>query len=339
MKKLISFLCSLVFCISAVPMAHAVSYTDVDAATAEGKAISKMTECGILEGYPNGTFLPQASLSRAEFTKIINKTFGFQLMDEAIPMFSDIQATHWAYQEIKIAQKANYIQGVGNNQFAPDQKLTRQEVCVILDRIQNYQNFLGTKVVIQDTVADWARASVEKAIVCGLFANPTNGLFRATQPITRGEMCEAVAQYVQGSKPDVPVTPPKPQTPVVPLPSDNTHTAEERAKEAEVAAYLADIVSEYQKANLDNYCDDAFVKHTVRLLMDCMPVALEGRKQGTFLTRHYLDTNFPSEIQAFSRDYHSMTSEQVALAKGLMSRFATLYAIEAVTEYFGINQS
>lgn len=337
MKKVISFICAMVLCIAVCPMAYAIHYSDVDTSTAQGKAILKMTECGILNGYPNGTFLPNGTLSRDEFVKIVNKTFGYQLTDETIPMFADVRPTDWAYHEIMIAQKAGYIHGVGNNLFAPQDKLTRQEVCVIMDRIQNYQNFLGKKFLIKDSVADWAKGSVEDSIACGLFTYPANGLFRATQPITRGEMCEAIAQYVQVSKPDIPETPPKPQTPITPLPNDNIHTEEERAKEAEVAAYLSDMVSEYQKTDLDKYCDDDLVKQNVRLLMNCMTKALGNRKQGAFLTREYLDTTFSKEIQSFSETYHSMTSDQVSLAKGLVSRFAVLHAIETVTEYFNIN--
>lgn len=323
-------------CMIGFPNVLAIAYTDVDYTSAQGKAILKMTECGVINGYPNGNFLPNGTLSRAEFAKIVNKTFGFQIIDDGLPLFLDVKKTDWAYQEIRVAQKAGYIQGEGNNLFSPDKKLTRQEICVIMDRIHDYQNFLGQKIEIKDSVADWARESVENAIACGLFSYPPNGLFRATQPITRGELCDALVQYVV-SRPDLSPTQAKPLTPIEPLPDDNIHTDKERAKEAEVAAYLADIVTEYQKSKLEDYCDDAFVNQTIQILMNCMNEGLEMRGQGAFLSRDYLMKTFSDEIQTFYQNYRSMTTEQISLAKGLVSRFAVLHAIEVVTEYFEIN--
>jgi hypothetical protein len=338
MKKLISLLCLAFLFVLLVPTAYAISYADVDSTSTQGKAILKMTENGILNGYPNGTFQPKETLTRAEFVKIVNKTFGFKLEDDLMIPFSDVEKTNWAYSEIRIAQKAGYIQGEGNHIFSPGKQLTRQEVCVILNRINHYQNFLGQQIVIKDKVADWAKDSVEAAIACGLFSYPTDGKFRGTEPITRGEMCEAVVQYVSNHTDVVEPQPqPTPGTPIVILPDDGTHTKEEQAKEAEVAAYLSDIVSEYNKYNLEDISDDDFVNQTIRLLMDSLREALDNRKNGAFLSPDYINKTFTDEIKQFKENYHSMTPEQTTLAKSVISRFAVISAIETVTEYFDIN--
>lgn len=64
--------------------------------------IGNLADAGWVEGYPDGTFLPDKSCTRAETIKIINAALGRKLEDipEDAPEFKDLKTTHWAYAEI-----------------------------------------------------------------------------------------------------------------------------------------------------------------------------------------------------------------------------------------------
>ena len=116
------------------------TYSDVDLKSELGVAIVRMAQAGIINGYPDGTFLPNGYLTRAEFVKIANLEFGLLLSDEKLIQFTDVPKEHWAYQQVMVARKAGYIEGVGNNNFAPSATLSREQFCVMVGRIQNYKN-------------------------------------------------------------------------------------------------------------------------------------------------------------------------------------------------------
>lgn len=60
---------------------------------------------GYIYGYPDGTFLPESEITRAEAVAIINRVLGVQKANDAAPRFSDLPAEHWAYGDIMAAAK------------------------------------------------------------------------------------------------------------------------------------------------------------------------------------------------------------------------------------------
>lgn len=171
----------------------AAVFTDVADNTAEGSAIKVMYDRGYIQGFGDGTFRPQATLTRAEFVTIINKMYGYKV--EAKNIFSDIHEKSWYYADVMRAVAAGYIKGMGDGTFHPNEAVTREQVCVMLDSILKTER-LDYSVAISDTVSDWARDSVEKLISNRLFTVEDGGRFRATEPITRGEACVALEKCV-----------------------------------------------------------------------------------------------------------------------------------------------
>lgn len=64
---------------------------------------------GFINGYEDGTFKPDNSMTRAEFVKIVNKVFGFT--EKGTESFSDVNKEDWYYSDICIAVKVGYING------------------------------------------------------------------------------------------------------------------------------------------------------------------------------------------------------------------------------------
>ncbi|MBQ9757731.1 MAG: S-layer homology domain-containing protein [Clostridia bacterium] len=169
------------------------AFSDVDDSTDEGKAIAEMRQHGYIQGFEDGTFRPKATLTRAEFVTIINKMYGYFAKAENI--FNDVGESDWFYGEVLAAVQAGYIKGMGDGRFAPNETVSREQVCVMLDSILKPTETYY-KPAITDAVSDWARGSVERLVSNYLFVLEDGGKFRAIEPITRGEVCVALEKCI-----------------------------------------------------------------------------------------------------------------------------------------------
>jgi len=94
--------------------------------------IEALAERRILNGYPNGTFRPDSSLTRAEFAAIITKAFTqVEKQRQYIP-FVDVPSNHWAAAAIQTAYEKGFISGFPDKSFRPNNRITRVEVLVSL---------------------------------------------------------------------------------------------------------------------------------------------------------------------------------------------------------------
>ena len=111
-------------------------YSDVAATSWYNTAVSTMTKAGIVDGYPDGTFRPNAAITRAEFAAIAARFDNDG--DKTAAKFSDI-ATHWAKDEISIAYNNGWITGYPNGTFGPQRDITRAETMTLVNRVLNRQ--------------------------------------------------------------------------------------------------------------------------------------------------------------------------------------------------------
>ena len=111
------------------------SFTDTPDAW-YNKAINAAVQRGIMKGYPDGSFRPNAPITRAEFTQMIstidNKPYG-------VAPFADVKG-HWAERPIGSEYQAGRIKGYPDGTFRPNAFITRAEAVVILNKIfeRNY---------------------------------------------------------------------------------------------------------------------------------------------------------------------------------------------------------
>lgn len=197
MKKLICALLAFVMCLSmcTVSFADDITFSDVDKTSALGESVYKLVSAGIINGYEDGTFKPDAHLTRAELCKMVNLTFGFTVAADNI--FTDVKADDWYYVQVLYAVNKGYIKGFEDNTFRGDDNVSREQVCTILDRILELKS--DKEVKISDEVSDWAQSSVEKMIANGYMPIENGDTFRATADITRGELAQALKFFVKDS--------------------------------------------------------------------------------------------------------------------------------------------
>ena len=106
-------------------------YSDVAAGQWYNNAVSTMTRAGIVNGYPDGTFRPNAPITRAEMAKIIAL---FAKLDKSTDRFPDAVG-HWAEAYIRLAAGNGWIEGYPDGTFRPNQSITRAETVTMIDRV------------------------------------------------------------------------------------------------------------------------------------------------------------------------------------------------------------
>ena len=112
------------------------SYTDVPADSWFNNAISTLSSMGIIDGYADGSFRPDAPITRAEFTKIAVSFFEYA--DYVYEnTFTDVRSGSWYTQFIAAAVEIGLIEGYPDGTFRPDNYITRAEACTIVNRTLN----------------------------------------------------------------------------------------------------------------------------------------------------------------------------------------------------------
>ena len=109
-------------------------YSDVTRADWYNTAVSTLSSMGIITGYPDGTFRPNAAITRAEFAAIAARFDSNG--DKTTAKFSDI-ATHWGKDEISIAYNNGWINGYPDGTFGPQRDITRAETMTLVNRVLN----------------------------------------------------------------------------------------------------------------------------------------------------------------------------------------------------------
>lgn len=171
-----------------------VSFSDIDANYWAYESVEKLVESGVISGYPDGTFIPEGYITRAELVKVVNLIYSFKEKEESTDL-TDIKKDDWFYENVLIAQASGYIDGYPDGTFKPNDFVTRQELCKIIDSINNLVNLPYDKA-IADEVSPWAVDYVNKVVSNRIMALDELNNFRAIEKATRAEACDALAKFV-----------------------------------------------------------------------------------------------------------------------------------------------
>ena len=177
---------------------YASNFYDVSGHWAEFY-ISKVFDEDIIQGYPNGYFLPDKSVTRAEFAAMVNKTFDLKKLDidESIT-YSDVSASAWYYNDVNLAVAAGYAGGYSNNTFRPNTPITREEAAVMLARLipagkknNSIKSFTDAKSI--DT---WATDAISKLSGKGYLGAYDDGKLHPTDPLTRAQTAKILSEIL-----------------------------------------------------------------------------------------------------------------------------------------------
>ena len=143
------------------------SLSDVTRGQWFNHAVSTLSSMGIVKGHNDGTFAPNAPITRAEFAAIAAR-FDDKNTDTS-SKFTDI-ASHWAKNEIGIAANKGWINGYPDGTFRPNQYITRAEAMTLVNRVlnrlpENSSNLLDSMIKWPDNsdASAWYYLAVQEA--------------------------------------------------------------------------------------------------------------------------------------------------------------------------------
>ncbi|MCD1147757.1 S-layer homology domain-containing protein [Peptoniphilus sp. KCTC 25270] len=112
-----------------------INYPDVAMDQWHYEAVGYMSEMNIVEGYQDGTFQPNAPITRAEFATMASRFD--ELAKTGGANFIDVENNHWALAYINSAATKGWVNGYPDGTFKPNQSITRAEVVTVTNRMLN----------------------------------------------------------------------------------------------------------------------------------------------------------------------------------------------------------
>lgn len=143
---------------------------------------STATITGYINGYPDGTFRPGKSMTRAEAASILAKLQRLPLTDSSKPAFSD--ADGWYNAVINAVVKAGYMKGYPDGSFKPDKPITRAEFATMLSHFMSAETASNP---FTDTNGNWAKEAIDKAYAQGIIKGYEDNTFRPAADVSRAE--------------------------------------------------------------------------------------------------------------------------------------------------------
>jgi hypothetical protein len=163
-------------------------------------AISSLSSKGVVSGFPDGTFEPNTSITRAEFASMLAKALVLNT-GGTTGTFTDVTAGDWYYGSVNAAASAGLVSGMGDNLFAPNALITREQMAVMVAKA------LGTKAPAvngtelsafsdSSTVSSWAVTSMEEAVKAGIISGMTADTLAPQADATRAQAVVMIYQML-----------------------------------------------------------------------------------------------------------------------------------------------
>ena len=158
-----------------------------------------------VKGYPDGTFRPDANISRAEVIQLLYNLLGSPATDpDTLHLFSDVPDDHWAAEPLAWAVKNQYLSGYPDLTLRPDAEITRAEVCTILCSIGRKNNLFGepspNSALFSDISGHWAQDDILMLIGQGVVVGYPDGTFRPDTPVSRAETVTMLSRFLHRSE-------------------------------------------------------------------------------------------------------------------------------------------
>ncbi|MDR6882423.1 polysaccharide lyase family 8 super-sandwich domain-containing protein [Bacillus sp. 3255] len=158
-------------------------------------SVTLFVKLGIVSGYEDGSFHPDASISRAEFATIVAKAFNINGSSNSVSI-SDVN-NHWAKESIKALASLGIIDGYEDGTFKPDKKITRAEIIAIISRIVDLHAVKKERGSFSDIQGSWNGAQIQEAANAGLVEGRDTNIFAPEAPSSRAESLTIVLRALE----------------------------------------------------------------------------------------------------------------------------------------------
>ncbi|MCI6711856.1 MAG: S-layer homology domain-containing protein, partial [Firmicutes bacterium] len=179
MKKVLSIVLSIAMVVCLAPtMAFAATtsasqaaaaYSDTQGTACEG-AVNVLTALKVVDGFTDGTYKPEQTVTRAQMAKLIVTALGVADYATAkTSKFVDMGSASWAIPYVEYAANLNIVNGVGNNKFNPNGLVTYEQAATMIVRA------LGFTDECNEMNGTWPAIYIQKATALGIFQDVQNG--------------------------------------------------------------------------------------------------------------------------------------------------------------------
>lgn len=216
-QRILSALLALCIVFSLVPTAlaeKADDFTDVSRSDWYYQFVDYVTSKGYFNGVADKTFAPAENMTRAMFVTVLFRFHGAK-GDSSQSAFTDVAPGEWYTAAINWAAANRIVDGVGNGKFAPNDPITRAQMCTMIERyLDLYRK--AWKVTLPETgsvsvmvdenaIPAYALAAVKQCQRHGLVNGFEDGTFRPNELSTRAQVAAVIyrmSYLVQNAKPD-----------------------------------------------------------------------------------------------------------------------------------------
>lgn len=193
----VSFATPALFSGSAV--AQRTFFSDVSGSYWAKPFIERVAREGVMAGFPDGTFKPEQTVTRAQFAAILRSAFSEDAVRKG-RTFKDVPAKYWANVAIGKAYTTGFMSGYPDNTFRPEQKITKAQTLTFLSNGLQLEPPKRLKRLLSvyrdaDEITEETRAGVAAATENGLVVNyPKTAFLNPNDEMTRADVAAAIYQ-------------------------------------------------------------------------------------------------------------------------------------------------
>ena len=188
---------------------YGIGYKQVNTAFADITAhwakedIEFVVNRGLFSGTSDTTFSPNTDMTRGMFVTVLGRLANADVSDYTKSSFADVKSDAYYMGYIEWANKNKIVNGIGDNKFAPDQSITREQMAVIM---QNYAKVIGftlPKVYEENAFADntkistYAKEAVTQMQMAGVINGKNSNLFDPQGTAIRAEVSAVLRRFVE----------------------------------------------------------------------------------------------------------------------------------------------
>lgn len=181
--------------ISARPDLYNPQFADLNEASWAADAINSLAKKGILTGRTDTEFAPNASVTRAEFVKMVSTLYNLVTPTSkfATQSFKDVPKDAWFFNYVEVCAQLGIVNGEGDGYFNPNALISRQEMAAIMYRTAT---IMGTKLTATEAVktfadaneiSDYAKAAVSALQTAGIISGTSDTTFEPALACTRAQ--------------------------------------------------------------------------------------------------------------------------------------------------------
>jgi uncharacterized repeat protein (TIGR02543 family) len=181
---------------------QSTAFTDIAGHWAK-EDIEFVVSRGLFSGTSTTTFSPNTAMTRGMFVIALGRLANANVSGYAKSSFTDVKSDAYYMGYIEWASKNNIVNGVGNNKFAPDQSITREQMAVIMQNYAKVIGFILPKVHTENTFVDnakisaYAKDAVKQMQMAGVLSGKNGNLFDPQGTATRAEVSAVLRRFVE----------------------------------------------------------------------------------------------------------------------------------------------